>query len=407
MHFTLLLISAAISTVIHGHLVRIPVERRWTIDDNLGIHTQELISDNGLFAGKLKIGTPAQEFTVLFDYNTPLTWVPSTKCYTDECRSYNRPLYDPSISQTAVSQNEKHSVKYGGDKCIDIDLYRDSVELAGIQFTDYTIGSAYSVSNIGTRVSSGYIGLGGFNEEGFIDWSTFGNDGIHQRNFTKRGHSKRYTNTINFSGGFGTSKIATPPRGRKRWEADTGLFILGGIDHSLYTGKMYYFSLPTSNYGPTRYWKVALNNLSIGNLYDLQLKPNTLGYVDSSSLFISGPAKTVAAIHATLDATYDSTTRSYVVDCDRLSSLPDLSFDLGNIRVSIPADVWSIRGGVGQPCTTMVRPNHGSDEWGLGESFLSNFYVSFDPIAKQIGLAIPKNPFSAATILIKDSSQSY
>ncbi|KAI9025178.1 aspartic peptidase domain-containing protein [Phycomyces nitens] len=400
MHLKALLISAAIASVACTDSVSFSIKRKWNKRSNT-VHTQPLLSDNGLFAGTLEIGTPPQEFTVLFDYSSPLTWVPSTKCHSTECTSYDRPAYDPSSSTSAQDLHQKHSIKYEDGKCIDIELYQDTLTLAGVPFKDFDIGSAYSVSNIGTDIYSGYVGLGGFNDDHGIDWSTFGKTPSQAPSYNQTQSSlKKRLNGFASNGGNGRV-VSRSGGSRKRWSEDSATFIFGGIKKSLYSGEMVFLDLPTCDFGDSRYWKLPVSCLKIGSKFDLKFKPKTLAKIDSSSLFISGPEEDVVALHAALGAEQGSG-GAYLINCDDLSTLPGLTFSFAKADITLPVDAWTHRSEDGV-CSTLIRSNQGDQVWGLGEAFLSSFYANFDYANRQVGFAIPSVTDSPATIAVKRS----
>lgn len=73
--------------------------------------------------GTVQIGTPPQDFPVVFNTESGLTWVPSTKCHSSECRSNGHDLFDPEKSSTAYNMHKKESIDYGNGQCIDVELY--------------------------------------------------------------------------------------------------------------------------------------------------------------------------------------------------------------------------------------------------------------------------------------------
>ncbi|KAK2506524.1 hypothetical protein MC885_005881 [Smutsia gigantea] len=62
------------------------------------------------YFGKIYIGTPPQEFTVVFDTGSSDLWVPSVYCKSDACQNHHR--FDPSKSSTFQTMGEPLSVQY-------------------------------------------------------------------------------------------------------------------------------------------------------------------------------------------------------------------------------------------------------------------------------------------------------
>lgn len=63
------------------------------------------------YYGTIEIGTPPQEFTVIFDTGSSNTWVPSKKCHSLACYLHNR--FDSSESETHESDSRDFVIRYG------------------------------------------------------------------------------------------------------------------------------------------------------------------------------------------------------------------------------------------------------------------------------------------------------
>ncbi|XP_036772623.2 chymosin-like isoform X2 [Manis pentadactyla] len=63
------------------------------------------------YFGKIYIGTPPQEFTVVFDTGSSDLWVPSVYCKSDACQNHHR--FDPSKSSTFQNMGKPLSIHYG------------------------------------------------------------------------------------------------------------------------------------------------------------------------------------------------------------------------------------------------------------------------------------------------------
>lgn len=63
------------------------------------------------YYGTIEIGTPPQEFTVIFDTGSSNTWVPSKKCTSLACYLHTR--YDSSESSTYEQDSRDFAIRYG------------------------------------------------------------------------------------------------------------------------------------------------------------------------------------------------------------------------------------------------------------------------------------------------------
>ncbi|KAI8991096.1 aspartic peptidase domain-containing protein [Mycotypha africana] len=112
--------------------------------------------NNGVLAGKVKIGNPPQEFTFAFDTTIGYSWVRGYRCKTPNCRG--RCTYYALKSEDAVSTGKRFSVKYQ-DACVDTHIYTDTFEFAGLTVKDMPFGGAYRMSGFADGFD-GYLGLG-------------------------------------------------------------------------------------------------------------------------------------------------------------------------------------------------------------------------------------------------------
>merc|ERR1712088_787632 len=90
------------------------LEKIWALRDD---HDEPLINYlDAQYYGPITIGTPPQDFTVIFDTGSSNLWVPSTHCLessvgTLPCRTHN--TYNASESATYVENGEPFVLRYG------------------------------------------------------------------------------------------------------------------------------------------------------------------------------------------------------------------------------------------------------------------------------------------------------
>ncbi|KAI9497782.1 aspartic peptidase domain-containing protein [Zychaea mexicana] len=381
-------------------LRRVPMHRR--TNTGPGMKTEPMTYDNGVLVGTVQIGSPAQEFHVMFDTSSSLSWVPSTKCHSSACRDYGHAPYDAEGSSTAFSLNQKRSIRFDDHKCVDVELYTETMTLAGLTVENQLFGSAYSVSNIGDDNYIGYLGLGGFTEDGSANFNATDKNKkhLHRRAFVNANGFAQNAFQTNYGQGSQQFGMVTYDQsgfyGKKRWNTPEAEFIFGGIDHDVYDGKIAYFALPTCEYGDSPYWKTRMNCIKLGNLVDIKLAHKSLASFSSNSNFITGPKRQVELLHKGMGAHYDTESQTYHLKCCEVEKLPDLTFTFDHYQVTLPPTLWTRENDdEGEMCHTLIAGNGQEKEWSLGGAFLNNFYHIYDQSSLKVGLALPKGDSKA------------
>ncbi|KAG1595049.1 hypothetical protein G6F47_008613 [Rhizopus delemar] len=352
---------------------------------------------NGLAYGKIKVGTPSQSFSVLFDTSQSLTWVPSTDCHTPICRQHSNKLYSPSSSSTSLNLHKKESIKYDEGVCVDVRLYEDAVSVAGLSVPNQLFGAAYSVKGLGGKEYLGYLGLGGYSENGDVQFSS--NKTSSSLKKRQSSGSGAYASNA-FQMGYGQSSqqfgmVSSSQNGfyqkRNNEDEHNAEFIIGGIDHNVYKGSIAYLKLPTCDYGDSPYWKTELNCVKLGSKIDIKLASKTLASFNTGSSYILAPPQQADLLHAAIDGHYDEDEEVYKVKCcENFDDFPTLKFDFNGYRVSLPPKAYLKKDG-DKECTSLINRGEDAKNWSLGGYFSRWFYQVFDASNLQIGLAIPKD----------------
>lgn len=401
--------------------------------------------DNGVLAGKVKIGNPPQEFVFAFDTTTGYSWVRGSRCKTENCRG--RCTYYARKSSDAVSVGKKFSVEYG-DSCVDTHVYTDTFEFAGLKVKDMPFGGAYRMSGFGTGFD-GYLGLGrsvDFNEtkirssassglakrdvalpdSAFVSnayqsgsglasaqfgmYTTTTNSGFDQSGATTNtGNTNTNSTTIPnggtttvpptnpttdntgnaggvTSGGFGVVKRHNTPKE----EEPAGYLVLGGVDKSIIKGEMEYLRLADNPDAPAKNWDICIRHASFGDLRFKQ-EVNAIASISTSTSLIAMPPAQADKFHKKFDAKYDYSTKTYKIKCSQIKDLPVLKMTLEDHIVELPAKYWTgVVDADRDCCTTKISRGSSDRDWVLGTSLTNAFYTSFDPETETVGLAIKK-----------------
>ncbi|NXX13770.1 PEPC protein, partial [Podargus strigoides] len=89
------------------------------------------------YFGEISIGTPPQNFNVLFDTGSANLWVPSTYCHSEACS--NHAVFNASLSSTFSGTEVTYTLAYGfGD--LSVVLGYDTVTIQNIIIKNQEFG---------------------------------------------------------------------------------------------------------------------------------------------------------------------------------------------------------------------------------------------------------------------------
>ncbi|NXH74342.1 PEPC protein, partial [Hydrobates tethys] len=89
------------------------------------------------YFGEISMGTPPQNFLVLFDTGSSTLWVPSTYCQSPAC--YNHAKFNPNKSSTFTSNGQSYNVSYGSGT-VTVVLGYDTLRIQSIAVTNQEFG---------------------------------------------------------------------------------------------------------------------------------------------------------------------------------------------------------------------------------------------------------------------------
>jgi len=309
---------------------------------------------NAQFYGEVSVGTPPQTFRVIFDTGSSNLWVPG-KCGFS-CLLKNK--YKSTKSSTYVANGKEFFIQYGSGPVSGV-LSQDKVTVGSLTVDDMVFAEISNVKGLGLAFAigkfDGILGLG---------WPSISVDGIKPV-FTQLVESGVLDSNV-FS-------FYLPSDSSEKGELS-----IGGIDNTKFTGDISWVPLSAETY-----WQI---NMDDGLTIDgKSISDVNAAIVDSGTSLLAGPTSAVKALAETLGAK-PLFAGEYSIDCDAISTLPDIVVSIGGKQYPIPASYYVINSG--KVCLMgVIGLDTPSPLWILGDVFMRDYYTVFDYENKQIGIA--------------------
>ncbi|KAJ3736314.1 aspartic peptidase domain-containing protein [Lentinula guzmanii] len=334
----------------------------WTQEMIKGGHSLPLSNYmNAQYFAPITLGTPPQEFKVILDTGSSNLWVPSSKCTSIACFLHAK--YEASQSSTYKENGTTFSIQYGSGS-MEGYVSTDTLSIGDITIPNQLFAEA-------TKEPGLAFAFGKF--DGILGLAY---DTIAVNHITPPFYSMVNQNLVNdpvFSFRLGSS------------ESDGGEVVFGGVDDSAYTGKLTYVPLRRK-----AYWEVELEKISFGD-EDVDLE-NTGAAIDTGTSLIALPTEMADMMNAQIGAT-KSWNGQYTVDCDKVPSLPDLTFYFGGEPFPIKGTDYILE--VSGTCMSAftgldINMPGGASLWIVGDVFLRKYYTVYDLGKDAVGFAESK-----------------
>ncbi|NWX93290.1 PEPA protein, partial [Nothoprocta ornata] len=306
------------------------------------------------YYGTISIGTPGQDFTVLFDTGSSNLWVPSVYCSSEACTNHDR--FNPADSSTFESTSDSVSIQYGTGSMTGF-LGYDTVEVGSI------------------TVSNQIFGLSETEPGDFFYYTPFdGILGLAFPSISSSGATPVFDNMMSqdlVTQDLFSVYLSNNDQG--------GSFVMfGGIDYSYTTGGITWVPLSAETY-----WQITMDSVTMSG-ETLACASSCQAIIDTGTSLLAGPSNAVANIQYALGA--DSNGQ---ISCSSISSLPDIVFNLNGYSFPVPASSYILQseGSCSLAFEGMNLPSESGELWILGDIFIHEYYVIFDRANNRVGLS--------------------
>ncbi|KAM7165027.1 pepsin A-like [Macrochelys suwanniensis] len=305
------------------------------------------------YYGTISIGTPAQDFTVIFDTGSSNLWVPSVYCSSEACTNHNK--FNPSDSSTYEATSQSLSIQYGTGSMTGILAY-DTVQVGGIVDTKQIFGLSETEpgSTFYYAPFDGILGLA------FPSISSSGATPVFD-NMMNEGLVSQDFFSVYLSS-----------------DEQSGSFVMfGGIDSSYYSGSLNWIPLSSETY-----WEITMDSITIDG-ETIACSNSCQAIIDTGTSLLAGPSTGISNIDSYI-GTSDGT-----ISCSDMSSLPNIIFTINGIEFPVPASAYIIdeSGSCTSGFESIDIPTSSGELWILGDVFIHQYYVVFDRANNQVALA--------------------
>ncbi|XP_078514908.1 pepsin A-like [Lissotriton helveticus] len=323
------------------------------------------------YAGRMNIGTPGQDFRVLFDTGSSNLWVPSVECNSTTCLQHHR--FDPALSSTFKSNGELLDIQYGTGSMTGV-LGTDTVQVEDIRVMNQTFGLCHTEASFFYYIEfDGILGLA------YPSLSFDAVTPVFDNMWSQQLLSEDLFSVFLSS------------------DDSTGSFIMfGGWDPSYFQGTLKWVPVAEEEF-----WLIVIDRVTI-NGTALGCQVGCEAIVDTGTSLIAAPPAAYAALLNIAGATM-SFNGEYIVDCSLRYSMSPVVFVIDGVDYQVTPEAYIEN--IGQDTCTLGFQNSSSFAWTLGDVFIREYYTVFDQANNQVGFA-PVLPLHHTTVYPTLSSKT-
>jgi len=313
--------------------------------------------------GRIQVGSPPQEFTVIFDTGSGNLIIPGSNCKSEACTSHKR--YDPTQSSSALQVTKGgKSVKEDPEDKKEASVKFGTGRIHGMFYKDkLCLGSAcYNANFIATTQET---------EMPFVQCSF---DGIMGLGFSDLSMGPGFNMVDDLTGVMPQNKFSV------YLTDDGGSEInFGGYKREQAASDMFWVDVSRESY-----WQIKIDDVTFDNK-KTNLCSNCQVAVDTGTSLLAGPSSVVENLGSKLNVKDD---------CSNFDSLPMLGFAVGDKVLNLKPDDYIDKGSDGCSVSLMtldVPPPKGP-LFVFGDPFLRRFLTVYDRDGPQVGFAVSNQP---------------
>uniref|UniRef100_A0A8B9M4F5 cathepsin E n=1 Tax=Accipiter nisus TaxID=211598 RepID=A0A8B9M4F5_9AVES len=300
--------------------------------------------DVSTYFGEISIGTPPQNFTVIFDTGSSNLWVPSVYCVSKACAKHTK--FQPSQSSTYQAIGTPFSIQYG------------TGSLTGVIGSDQVVVEGLTVSNQQFAESVSEPG------KAFLDAEFDGILGLAYPSLAVDGVTPVFDNMI------AQNLVELPMFSVYLSTYGHGELLFGGFDPSRFTGTLNW--VPVTQQG---YWQI---HIQLDGTVAFCVN-SCQAIVDTGTSLITGPTKDIKEL------------QSYIVTIPACFHVHEALGFVPSFALLLPQEYGDSMAFCTSGFQGLDIPPPAGPLWILGDVFIRQFYSVFDRGNNRVGLA-PATP---------------
>nr|XP_058926483.1 pregnancy-associated glycoprotein 2-like [Kogia breviceps] len=321
----------------------------------LSLHPLRNYLDLAYF-GDITIGTPPQQFKVLFDTGSGNLWVPSIYCSSAPCRTHE--VFNPHKSTTFRPSAQHVDLTYGSGRMVGF-LGYDTVRIG--KLIDMGQPFALSQSQFGMEHApfDGMLGLA--YPSLAIQGTTPIFDTLRRRGLIPQPVFAFYLSTQKENG---------------------SVVMLGGVDHRYHKGELQWIPVSGNHYWQITMSRITMNKVVFGCFRGCQ------AIVDTGTSYIVGPSRLINTMRRLIGTRLVN--HEYAVSCSSVARLPTIVFTINGKDYPVPPQAYIRKSPRGLCLSTLAGGTENlrqSETWILGDVFLRLYFSVYDRGNNRVGLA--------------------
>nr|XP_060628870.1 cathepsin E-like [Anolis sagrei ordinatus] len=315
------------------------------------------------YFGEISIGTPPQNFTVIFDTGSSNLCIPSHYCISKACDKHSK--FHPTKSSTYTEIGERLCFAY------------ESGRVIGFTGTDQVTVKGSTVSN------QQFLEIVTETADPFWNASFDGIAGLAYPSLAPDGMTPMFDNMI-------AQNVVELPifsfyLNRNPDDYIGGELIFGGYDPSFFIGNLNW--TPVTQKG---FWQIQIDNIQVGGTIAFCAE-GCQAIVDTGTSFLVGPSEDITQLHHSISA--QLVEGMYIVECSNLNTIPDVTFTINGIPYPLTPEAYTLKfsDNETQVCISGFYEHDVKSPsgllWILGDVFLRSYYSVFDRGNDRVGFA--------------------